>query len=340
MQENRKRVVCLMGPTASGKTDLAIKLAQKYPFEIISVDSALVYKGLDIGAAKPSHAELALAPHRLISFLDPAESYSVSRFREDAIAHITEIWARGNTPLLVGGTMLYFRALLLGLSDLPSADAAVRAEIDQIAADRGWPYVHQLLSQVDPVSAARLQPNDTQRVQRALEVYKLAGKPLSAFQTQKADHHTVEPEYAPDIGVDPVQIAIMPKERSVLHQRIESRFDKMLTEGFVDEVNTLFKRGDLSIDHPAVRAVGYRQVWSFLRQEYDYEEMRYRGVVATRQLAKRQLTWLRNWQGLQCFMADELNHHIYDVNGQKQPFFETVDHYLMSQLNLSTRVNV
>lgn len=317
-----------MGPTASGKTALAIALAQRYPFEIISVDSALIYKGMDIGTAKPSAAELAQAPHRLISFLDPAEAYSVSRFRAEAIEHIKAIWANGNTPLLVGGTMLYFRALLLGLSDMPSADAAVRAQIDADAEAFGWQYVHEQLAAVDPISAARLHVGDTQRLQRALEVYRLSGKPISAYHDLPADHKNATAVYAGDIGANPVQLALMPTDRAVLHERIAQRFDQMLQAGFLNEVQALYTRGDLHADMPAVRAVGYRQAWAYLAGQCDIDEMRYRGIVATRQLAKRQLTWLRNWQGLHRFETDANNQYVNTAAGQKMPLFDAVNEVL------------
>lgn len=320
----QKRIVCLMGPTASGKTALAIKLVQKFNYEIISVDSALIYKGMDIGTAKPTPSELAVAPHRLISFLEPNEAYSVSRFRADAINAINEIWAKGKTPLLVGGTMLYFRALLLGISDMPAADAAIRADIDATAEQHGWAHVHQQLTEVDPITAKRLPVGDTQRVQRALEVYRLSGKPLSSFQQLQNDHKSAAPQYANDIGEKPIQLAIMPNDRAVLHQRIEQRFDQMLADGFVDEAKALFARGDLDASMPAVRAVGYRQAWDYLNGEYDLEEMRFRGVVATRQLAKRQLTWLRGWHGLERVMTDAANQQALLEGGKKAPLFEAV----------------
>lgn len=334
------RIVCLMGPTASGKTALAVHLASKYCFEIISVDSALVYKGLEIGAAKPTEAELAIAPHSLISFLDPVESYSVSRFRCDAIAQIKAIWARGNTPLLVGGTMLYFRALLLGLSDLPEADVAVRAEIDTLAAAKGWTHIHQLLQQCDPVTAARLKLGDTQRLQRALEVYRLTGRPISEFQVQAADHQTSAPDYMPDIGPEPLQIALMPDDRTVLHQRIERRLQQMFADGFVDEVKSLYGHPGLSANTASMRAVGYRQVWAYLDGDYDYDQMVYRALVATRQLAKRQLTWLRKWQGLQRFLCDADNEYIVSGEYAGEMVFDAVELFLNAKLNIKPRFSV
>ena len=330
----QQRIVCLMGPTASGKTALAIDLVKRFPFEIISVDSALVYKGMDIGTAKPSAAELAAAPHRLISILDPSEAYSVSQFRVDALSHIQAIWAKGKTPLLVGGTMLYFRALLLGLSDMPSADARIRAQIDADAQAHGWQHVHNQLAEVDSVSAARLNVADAQRVQRALEVYRLTGKPISQFQDLTGDHKSSVPNYANDIGPDPIQLALMPADRAVLHARIERRFDQMLAAGFLDEVKALYERSDLSEDMPAIRAVGYRQAWAYLSGQYDYAEMRYRGVVATRQLAKRQLTWLRNWQGVTPILSDASGCQRLLEDGTAEPLFDSVAAYLQSEIEL------
>lgn len=327
-----RRIVCLMGPTASGKTALAIELVKRYPFEIISVDSALVFKGLDIGSAKPTAEELAEAPHRLIDFLDPSESYSTARFREDAIRHINEIWDNGKIPLFVGGTMLYFRTLLLGISELPEANPQIRAEIDAIAAEKGWQHVHDLLAEVDPISAERLRPSDAQRVQRALEVYKISGRPISSYQDQVADHKTVAPKYADDIGVDPIQLAIMPEDRAVLHQRIETRFHQMMKDGFLEEVEALYQRGDLDTSLPAVRAVGYRQVWSYLEGELDYDEMIYRGIVATRQLAKRQMTWLRNWYGVNTFLTDSSNTHVVNITDSPQLCVDAVSQFLCRQI--------
>ena len=277
--------IFLMGPTASGKTDVAIRLAQEYPIDIISVDSSMVYHGLDIGTAKPSAAELALAPHRLIDIRDPAQPYSAADFRVDALREMAEITSKGRIPLLVGGTMLYFKVLKEGLANLPEANEVVRAEILLEAQTHGWPYIHQKLATIDPVTAARLTPNDSQRLQRALEVYYLTGTPLSVL------HQAQEIQTLP---YRLLEIALLPKERSVLHERIEKRFDLMLANGFVDEVRALKARGDLHLELPAIRSVGYRQVWEYLDGVYDAKEMRYRGIVATRQLAKRQHTWLRS----------------------------------------------
>ncbi|MGF7453856.1 tRNA (adenosine(37)-N6)-dimethylallyltransferase MiaA [Pasteurella bettyae] len=278
--------IFLMGPTASGKTDLAIQLRQELPVEVISVDSALIYKGMDIGTAKPSEEELALAPHRLIDIIDPAESYSAANFRSDALREMQKITAQGKIPLLVGGTMLYYKALLEGLSPLPQADEKVRLEIEKKAQKLGWPALHQELSQIDPVSAERINPNDSQRINRALEVFYISGKSMTELTEQKGE----------EIPYNILQFAIAPQERALLHERIELRFHKMLELGFQQEVEKLYRRGDLHIDLPSIRCVGYRQMWEYLRGDYSYEEMIFRGIAATRQLAKRQITWLRGWK--------------------------------------------
>lgn len=278
--------IFLMGPTASGKTDLAIRLRQSLPVEVISVDSALVYRGMDIGTAKPSKAELALAPHRLIDIIDPSESYSAANFREDALREMAKISGQGKIPLLVGGTMLYYKALLEGLSPLPKADEKVRSEIELKAKQSGWQNLHLELKKIDPISAERINPNDSQRISRALEVFYLTGKSLSELSEQKGEQ----------LSYNLLQFAIAPKERSILHQRIEQRFHKMLELGFQREVEQLYQRGDLHPDLPSIRCVGYRQMWEFLRGDYGYEDMVFRGVCATRQLAKRQMTWLRGWK--------------------------------------------
>lgn len=277
--------IFLMGPTASGKTDLAIKLAQHYPIDIISVDSSMVYRGLDIGTAKPSAEELTLAPHRLIDIRDPAQPYSAADFRHDALAEMAEISAKGRIPLLVGGTMLYFKVLKDGLANLPPADESVRANIFNQAQISGWPAIHQQLAEVDPITAARLKPTDSQRLQRALEVYYVTGKPLSAWHNE---------QQVQTLPYNLIEFALLPTDRAVLHERIERRFDLMLANGFIDEVKALKARGDLHLELPAIRSVGYRQVWDYLDGVYDQDEMRYRGIVATRQLAKRQYTWLRS----------------------------------------------
>lgn len=301
MQENPP-VIFLMGPTASGKTDLALKLVKQGIFnrkaEIISVDSALVYKEMNIGTAKPSQDVLLQAPHRLINCCDVSEAYSAARFCEDAIAEIQDIHASGSVPLLVGGTMLYFRALQYGLSDLPEADFDVRKKLEDQAAQVGWEKMHKRLNEIDPESAARIHPNDPQRIQRALEVYEITGEPMSALYKNKK--HKA-------ITCNVVKIAISPKDRSLLHQRIEKRFDLMLEQGFIDEVRKFFNRADVHINLPSMRAVGYRQVWEHLEGRYDRDQMRERAVVATRQFAKRQLTWLRGDPEIACFDSQDEN---------------------------------
>ena len=283
--EHKPLAIFLMGPTASGKTDLAIQLRQQLPVEVISVDSALIYRGMDIGTAKPSKAELALAPHRLIDICDPAESYSAANFRTDALREMQEISAQGKIPLLVGGTMLYYKALLEGLSPLPSADEKVRSEIEAKAALIGWGGLHQELSKIDPISAQRINPNDSQRINRALEVFYLTGKTLTELTAQKGEA----------LPYDMLQFAIEPEQREVLHLRIEQRFHKMIELGFQQEVEKLYRRSDLNENLPSIRCVGYRQMWEYLRGDYDHDEMVFRGICATRQLAKRQITWLRGW---------------------------------------------
>ena len=283
--EHKPLAIFLMGPTASGKTDLAIQLRQQLPVEVISVDSALIYRGMDIGTAKPSKAELALAPHRLIDICDPAESYSAANFRTDALREMQEISAQGKIPLLVGGTMLYYKALLEGLSPLPSADEKVRSEIEAKAALIGWGGLHQELSKIDPISAQRINPNDSQRINRALEVFYLTGKTLTELTAQKGEV----------LPYDILQFAIAPEQREVLHLRIEQRFHKMIELGFQQEVEKLYRRADLNENLPSIRCVGYRQMWEYLRGDYDHDEMVFRGICATRQLAKRQITWLRGW---------------------------------------------
>lgn len=296
LNQNLPPAICLMGPTASGKTDLAIALCERYPCDIISVDSALVYRDMDIGTAKPTAAELARAPHRLIDIRDPLESYSAAEFRRDALAEMQEISARGRVPLLVGGTMLYFKALLEGLAEMPAADANIRAEIEATAAEHGWAFVHTQLEQVDPVSAARIHPNHSQRIERALEVFRVSGVTMTEW-------HQRQQQQVPLFRF--LQLAIAPAERSVLHHRIARRFELMLQQGFIAEVEGLRARGDLHPDLPSMRAVGYRQVWQYLDGEYDRQEMVERGVIATRQLAKRQFTWLRSWNDLCWILTDE-----------------------------------
>jgi len=289
--------IFLMGPTASGKTALAVSLVERFPLEIISVDSALVYRGMDIGTAKPDAVTLARAPHHLLDIRDPTEAYSAAAFCDDARRLMTDIGARGKVPLLVGGTMLYFRALLNGLDDLPRADAALRHKLEIESASRGWPALHADLAQLDPVTAARLAPNDSQRIGRALEIFQLTGVPMSAL-LDKAQ--TTLPYRV-------LQLALIPSERAVLHQRIATRFDAMLAGGLIDEVNSLRQIYALNPDLPAMRAVGYRQAWTYLDGGMDIHGLREQGVAATRQLAKRQLTWLRSWPDaveLDCLASD------------------------------------
>ena len=287
----------LMGPTASGKTALAIQLAEQCHCEIISVDSALIYKGMDIGTAKPTAGELQRAPHALVDIIDPLESYSAGDFRRDALHLMQEITARGNTPLLVGGTMLYYKALVDGLSPLPSADPLIRAQIEKEAEIKGWQAMHDLLCEIDPVSAKRIHVNDPQRLSRALEVYRISGKSITELTEIKSE----------PIPYHIKQFAIAPAEKTVLHKRIERRFDLMLKAGFEQEVQALYDRGDLHLDLPSMRCVGYRQMWEYLQGTMDYEEMVFRGVVATRQLAKRQMTWLRGWKGVTWLESDNEN---------------------------------
>ena len=281
-------IPCLLGPTASGKTAAALALAARRPVEIISVDSALVYREMDIGTAKPTAEERAVAPHHLIDIVDPTDAYSAAQFRADTLRLTGEIHARGRLPLLVGGTMLYYKALTQGLNDLPAADADVRATLDADAAREGWPAMHARLAAVDPATAARLAPNDSQRIQRALEVFLLTGQAMSALLAAPArpDDTAAAWRFVP--------IALEPSDRSVLHARIEKRFDAMLAGGFVDEVVKLRQRGDLRPEMPSMRCVGYRQVWEYLDGAVDHPTMRDKGVFATRQLCKRQLTWLRS----------------------------------------------
>jgi tRNA dimethylallyltransferase len=279
-----------MGPTASGKTDFALALAEHLPMEVVSVDSALVYRGMAIGTAKPGPDVLARVPHHLIDLLDPAEAYSVGRFRADAIAAMTDIAGRGRIPVLAGGTMLYFRALQRGLAELPPADERLRREIDDEAAKSGWPALHETLRRVDPGAAARISPNDPQRIQRALEVWRLTGRPLSELQAEGG---------GPPAGWRFLKLALASPDRAALHEAIEVRFRRMLEEGFDAEVRALYARGDLGPHLPSIRAVGYRQWWGYLEGQYGPGEAARRAVVATRRLAKRQMTWLRAETGLE-----------------------------------------
>jgi tRNA dimethylallyltransferase len=289
----KPNVICLMGPTASGKTALAVDLVQQHPFQIVSVDSAQIYQQMNIGTGKPQKGVLDIAPHRLIDFIDPAVPYSASQFRTDAFREIDEILEVGDTPLLVGGTMLYFRVLRDGLADMPHADPEVRAEIEKLAQEQGWEAVHQQLAAVDPDSAARIHPNDPQRTQRALEVYRVSGKTITSFHAEMRAQQEALLPYNLHF------FAIQPEDRGVLHGQIETRFRQMLNEGLVDEVQALRARGDLNHQLPSIKSVGYRQVWQYLDDEIDYDGMVERSIIATRQLAKRQLTWLRSWPSLQ-----------------------------------------
>jgi tRNA dimethylallyltransferase len=303
---SRTAIACLLGPTASGKTAAALAFAARHPIEIVSVDSALVYRGMDIGTAKPTREERAAVPHHLIDIIEPTDSYSAAEFRTDALRLAGEILARGRVPLFVGGTMLYYKALSQGLDDLPPADATVRTELEADAAREGWPALHARLARVDPITAARLAPNDSQRIQRALEVFALAGRPMSDLLADRRralvgdderieDGNTARGE-ASDAGARYrfVPIALEPSDRAVLHERIAERFDAMLAAGFIDEVKRLRERGDLDPGLPSMRCVGYRQAWAYLDGEIDRTTMRDKGIFATRQLCKRQLTWLRS----------------------------------------------
>jgi tRNA dimethylallyltransferase len=290
-----------MGPTASGKTDVAIELCRRFPMDVISVDSALVYRGMDIGTAKPDEATLHATPHRLIDIRDPEENYSAGDFVRDAREAMQAIFESGRTPLLVGGTMMYFRSLTAGMAELPAGDAAVRAALDAEAAEHGWPALHEQLRQVDPAAAERINPNDSQRIQRALEVYRLSGRALSAWQES-----TTASE---EIGFRKLALRVEP--RSLLHERIAERLDRMLDAGFSDEVRRLMQRPGLHRDSPAMRSVGYRQFWAHLAGECSFEEARSRALAATRQLAKRQITWLRSENALKSF--DALDSRVADA---------------------------
>ena len=288
-------VICLMGPTASGKTALAMALCDALPCDIVSVDSALIYRDMDIGTAKPTDEELAKYPHRLINLRDATESYSAADFCHDALAEIEKIRANNRIPLLVGGTMMYFKSLIEGISPLPAANSDIRQQIEAEAEQSGWQAMHEKLQNVDSVSAERIHPNDPQRITRALEVFRLTGKSLTQLTEKKGAK----------LEGDILQLAITPKERSTLHARIELRYQQMIEQGFEQEVINLKKRDDLNENLPSIRCVGYRQMWQYLNGEFDHKEMVFRGVCATRQLAKRQLTWLRSWQNLHWLTTDD-----------------------------------
>jgi tRNA dimethylallyltransferase len=291
-------VICLMGPTASGKTALAMALHDALPCDIISVDSALVYRSMDIGTAKPTAEELEKYPHRLIDLIDASESYSAADFCRDALAEIATIRANGRIPLLVGGTMMYFKSLIDGISPLPAADSEIRQAIENEAKEFGWAHLHQQLTSIDPISAERIHQNDPQRLMRALEVYRITGKSMTELTKVKGEK----------LAGDVLQFAISPKERKDLHARIALRFEQMIKQDFESEVVKLKQREDLHENLPSIRCVGYRQMWQYLNNEVDHDEMVFKGICATRQLAKRQLTWLRNWPNLQWLhMEDENN---------------------------------
>ncbi|UTF61618.1 tRNA (adenosine(37)-N6)-dimethylallyltransferase MiaA [Gilvimarinus sp. DA14] len=292
--DTKPRVIFLLGPTASGKTNLACELYQQLPVDLISVDSTLVYRGMDIGTAKPSAAELARAPHRLLDIRDPAEPYSAADFVADAEREIADIHAAGRTPLLVGGTMLYFKALLDGLAPMPAADPAVRERIERDALEHGWPYIHAQLQKVDPQCAAEIHPNHSQRLSRALEVYLSSGETMTELRARQKREEG--PAFSERFNV--TQLAIAPRDRKILHRRIEQRFHAMVESGLVAEVEALYQRGDLDENLPAIRAVGYRQIWDYLAGRTNLNEAVERGIIATRQLAKRQFTWLRGWPDL------------------------------------------
>lgn len=288
----RRAAILLMGPTGAGKSEVALELAARLPLEIVSVDSAQVYRGMNIGTAKPAPATRARIPHHLIDIRDPAERYSAGDFLLDAARALEVVWARGRQPLLVGGTMLYFHALTSGLAALPPADEGVRAEIEAEAAARGWAAMHRELARVDPAAAARIHAHDPQRIQRALEVFRLTGEPITRLQGRRTS--LLE-------GVELIELVLAPADRAALHRRIEARFRAMLAAGFLEEVRALYERGDLSAEHPSMRAVGYRQAWRHCSGQYGLEETTTTAVAATRQLAKRQLTWLRARRGARWF---------------------------------------
>jgi len=301
--------IFIIGPTASGKTGLAMKLMKHFPIELISVDSALIYKDMDIGTAKPTAKELAVAPHRLISFLDPSKSYSAADFRKDALREMKEITEKGKIPVLVGGTMLYYRALENGLAVLPEADPTVRKKLSDEAEEKGWDFLHQRLIGVDPIAGERIHPNDKQRIQRALEVYELSGKPLTELQKEAQ---------LDALPYRLLKIALIP-EREWIRDLAEKRFEIMMEQGFLDEVKTLYAREDLHADLPSIRCVGYRQAWQYLEGKLDANEMKERAVIATRQLAKRQMTWMRSEPNITKFNAK--SYQLDDV-------IESITHFL------------
>ena len=302
--DSRSPIIFLMGPTTSGKTDLAMELCKHLPADIVSVDSTLVYRDMDIGSAKPTKEELRQYPHRLVDICDPAEPYSVADFCHDAEVEVKSIVGNGRVPILVGGSMMYFKTLLEGLADMPQSDPAIREAITNEAREQGWPALHRQLQEIDPDCASQLHPNHSQRISRALEVYRISGKTMTqSRKDQQALDKSDARLFANRHQI--LQMALLPTDRSMLHKRIEKRFSLMLEQGLVGEVEALHKREDLHLDLPSMRAVGYRQVWQYLDGDYNYVTMVNKGVAATRQLAKRQLTWLRGWQDLKVIPVEE-----------------------------------